>query len=266
MNHVNCFSTNSATRSTSFKSNAAVVQTRPSFAHYKKCNSNCLAMSRRGCDSQDVQINTASTKNSVAAGVFLVSSLFFNSAIGGGGPVMPAIAYDDFASDTVSKTVQMMNAARGDSAKTLVVEEEIAQIITEGKGVGGAQNYAGVQLERGQVADEDTTIYNPGLKLLTESEKRALVDSTIANRKAGLASNTWTPDNEDGYDFIKTRLDPLHMTELQGYLGILPFYSALVYLAALAVQQTARSFFPVAYIVGALALFVPFGVLVAAGP
>lgn len=96
---------------------------------------------------------------------------------------------------------------------------------------------AGVKLERGYVADEDTTIYNPGLSLLTESEKTSLVNAVIENRKGNLAANTWSQDNEYAFDFLKTRLDPLHMTELKGYLKFFPFLGGLVYLAALGVQQ-----------------------------
>ena len=56
------------------------------------------------------------------------------------------------------------------------------------------------------------------------------------------------------------------MKELKGYLGIVPVYSAVVYLAVLGVQQFARGLFPVAYIVGALAIFLPAIVLIALGP
>jgi len=36
----------------------------------------------------------------------------------------------------------------------------------------------------------------------------------------------------------------LHMHELEGYLGILPFYGAALYLVALFVQKNARGIFP----------------------
>ncbi len=123
----------------------------------------------------------------------------------------------------------------------------------------------GVNLERGYVADEDTTIYNPGLSLLTESEKNRILDAVIQNRKDNVKAKAWSSDNEYAYDYIKTKLDPLHMVELKGYLGVLPFYGAAVYLAALAVQQIARDFFPAAYIVSALAVFIPIFALVLKG-
>ena len=125
---------------------------------------------------------------------------------------------------------------------------------------------AGVRLERGYVADEDTTIYNPGLSLLTESEKDQIIGGVIQNRKENVAKKSWSTDNEFAYDFLKTKLDPLHMVELKGYLGALPFYGAAVYLVAIAVQQFARDLFPVAYVVGAVVVFLPAAVLIAFGP
>jgi hypothetical protein len=125
----------------------------------------------------------------------------------------------------------------------------------------------GVQLNRGYIADEDTAIYNPGLTLLTESEKERLVEAVIAARKAGLAAESWNDDNQLGYDFLKEKLDPLHMTELRGYLTIVPFYGAFLYLAVLAVQQFApRDYFPPAYLGGVALFVIPILVLVAMGP
>jgi hypothetical protein len=56
------------------------------------------------------------------------------------------------------------------------------------------------------------------------------------------------------------------MHELGGYLGILPYYGAVLYLAALAVQKNARELFPLAYGLCALGVFGPALVLVAFGP
>lgn len=124
----------------------------------------------------------------------------------------------------------------------------------------------GVQLERGYVADEDTSIYNPGLTLLTESEKERLVDAIIQSRKAGLSANSWSENNEFAYDFLKGSLDPLHMNELSGFLGFVPFYGAILYLGVLAIQQNLRSLFVPAYLVGVVAFFGPILALIAAGP
>ena len=102
----------------------------------------------------------------------------------------------------------------------------------------------GVKLNEGFVADEDTTIYNPGLSLLTSSEKERLVSAIIDNRKVGLSTQHWSENNEYAFDFLKQKLDPLHMYELGGYLKILPFYGAALYLVALFVQKNARGIFP----------------------
>lgn len=101
-----------------------------------------------------------------------------------------------------------------------------------------------MKLEGAVIADEDTTIYNPGLTLLTSSEKERLVDAIIANRKAGLSAGHWSENNEYAFDFLKQKLDPLHMHELEGYLGILPFYGAALYLGAIFVQKNLRESFP----------------------
>jgi hypothetical protein len=124
----------------------------------------------------------------------------------------------------------------------------------------------GVQLERGFIADEDTSIYNPGLTLLTESEKERLVEAVIDVRKDGIAKGQWSADNENGYETLKGSLDPLHMTELSGYLGFVPIYGAILYLGVFAAQQLARGLFPVAYGIGVIAFFGPIIALVLAGP
>ena len=124
----------------------------------------------------------------------------------------------------------------------------------------------GVQLDRGYISDEDTAIYNPGLTLLTESEKERLVEAVIESRKSGQITNTWDENNQVAFEFLKEKLDPLHMRELKGYLGILPIYAGVLYLGVLAVQQTARELFAPVYIGAASLIFLPIVVLVALGP
>lgn len=57
-----------------------------------------------------------------------------------------AYEYTDYASDTVLAAVQSLMDAAGNSEQTFKSYENIADIITEGKGVGGTINYKGVQL------------------------------------------------------------------------------------------------------------------------
>ena len=116
------------------------------------------------------------------------------------------------------------------------------------------------------MADEDTSIYNPGLTLLTESEKERLVDAIVENRKVGLSTSQWSENNEYGYEFLKGSLDPLHMYELSGFLGFVPIYGAILYLGVLFVQQNLRNLFTQAYLVGVVAFFGPIIALIAAGP
>jgi len=158
----------------------------------------------------------------------------------------PAFAYEesDYASETVTNVVAQLKSNEGDVDGSFATLEEVEKIITEGKGVGGTLTYDGVRLDGAFIADEDTTIYNPGLTLLTSSEKERLVSAIIQNRKVGLSTEHWSENNEYAFDFLKQKLDPLHMHELEGYLGILPFYGAALYLGALFVQKNARGVFP----------------------
>jgi len=83
------------------------------------------------------------------------------------------------------------------------------------------------------------------------------VNAVIQNRKDNVAKKTWSKDNEFAFDFLKTKLDPLHMAELKGYLGVLPIYGAVIYVVALGVQQFARDSFAPAYVISAVAVFLP---------
>jgi hypothetical protein len=185
--------------------------------------------------------------------------------------IAPTIAngYDDYLSEPVQVAIGAVQTAKSND-ELVKAYENIAEIITEGKGVGGSINFQGVQLDRGYVSDEDTSIYNPGLTLLTETEKTQLVNAVVESKKQQAAKSTntdnWNNDLEAGYSFLRDRLDPLHMYELRGYLSILPYVGAAMYVVALAVQQLSREVFPVAYIVCATAVFLPIIALVLLGP
>lgn len=211
---------------------------------------------------------TQSTKNNAAKQTALAVSLAIALAAGTATTALPANAYipSDYASDTVQTAIQDLKSSSGKNEETFKVYESIAAIITEGKGIGGQINYKGIELERGYVADEDTSIYNPGLSLLTESEKERLVEGVIDTRKAGLKAKEWSENNEYAYEFLRTKLDPLHMVELRGFLNIVPFYGAAIYIAVVAVQQIFRDAFQAAYLIGVAAFFLPIVGLVLAGP
>ena len=59
-------------------------------------------------------------------------------------PLLPVSAYDtsDYASDTVQEVLQSLKTSSGDEDATFKTFENIAGIITEGKGVGGMVNYS----------------------------------------------------------------------------------------------------------------------------
>ena len=91
------------------------------------------------------------------------------------------------------------------------------------------------------------------------------MEAVVANRKFALQKGDWPRTNQLAFEFLRVKLDPFHVAELRGYLQILPFYAAAVYLGVLAVQQFLRDFFPAAYIVGVVAIFAPAIFLVALG-
>jgi hypothetical protein len=199
----------------------------------------------------------------------LCSMLTWNSPLLTSSPAAHAYDASDYASETVQAALKSIQDASGKAEETVKAFENVAAIITEGKGVGGEINYKGVQLDRGYVSDEDTGIYNPGLTLLTESEKERLVEAIVESRKAASRMNSadaWTADTQAGFDFLRGSLDPLHMYELRGYLGVVPFYGAALYLTVLAVQQLARPAFAAAYVVGIVALVLPAVAIVLLGP
>jgi hypothetical protein len=181
-----------------------------------------------------------------------------------------ALAYSpsDYASETVQAAIGSLQSATGNVEKTFKAYEDIAAIITEGKGVGGDINYKGIQLDRGYISDEDTAIYNPGLTLLTESEKERLVEAVISARAAALQVNSdqWDQDTQLGFEFLRMKLDPFHIVQLRGYLQFVPVVIAASYVGVLAVQQFARNIFPIAYFIGVAAVVGPALALILVGP
>lgn len=221
-------------------------------------------------------MSVTKSAHSVTASLGFGIALFISTicSIGAAPSIVYGYGESQYLSDAVKVAVQAVDEAsvsKGTSKDDLVrAYENIAEIITEGKGVGGAINFQGVQLDRGFVSDEDTTIYNPGLTLLTETEKDRLVEAIVKSKKQRLSDDnsaeSWSDDLQAGYTFLRDRLDPLHMYELRGYLSILPWYGAFMYLVALGIQQLAREVFPIAYIACAAAVFLPIAVLVVLGP
>ena len=57
------------------------------------------------------------------------------------GGVAHAYEESDYASETVTEVVSQLKSNAGDVDKTFGTLEEVAKIITEGKGVGGTLTY-----------------------------------------------------------------------------------------------------------------------------
>jgi len=228
---------------------APIVSTQKETSKLQCRSSLALQMFKAGNDNFSM-----STKHALAS-MTLVTTLFFSPL----NPATTAYAYDasDYASDTVQNVVKSLKDAAGNEDQTFQAYENIAEIIAEGKGIGGSVDYKGVTLNRGSIADEDTSIYNPGLTLLTEGEKERLVESLMESRKAGIANNQWGEKTQSAYTYLKYQLDPLHMTELKGYLNVAPFLIGALYLGVLAIQQNLRDLFPVAYIGAVVAIVAP---------
>mmetsp|Transcript_2776 Transcript_2776/g.5775 ORF Transcript_2776/g.5775 Transcript_2776/m.5775 type:complete len:237 (+) Transcript_2776:22-732(+) len=162
---------------------------------------------------------------------------------------LPVPAADDY--DAVSSSVSALRSTAGKPKESLGAMREVYEIITEGKGLPGMEGRSGL------VSEDDTSVYNPGLSILSQYEKSEILGALSDNRDGGLSARTWTTEEDDQYKFIRGKLDPLRMTQLAGYLGVMPVVGAVAYVGAIAVQQLARPLFTVAYIVAAAVTFGP---------
>ena len=87
--------------------------------------------------AQQHENNNKGFQNAVSAAI-VASTLTLTSLA-----APPAVAYEasDYASETVTGVVSALKASGSNAADTFKVFEDIAAIITEGKGVGGSINY-----------------------------------------------------------------------------------------------------------------------------
>jgi hypothetical protein len=227
-----------------------------------------------GNDVSRPSVTAPTTSFPWVASVALATSLLFGSIPTGTSPsIAQAYDQDDYMSDAVATVLTQLKDAQS-ASDIYTAYENVANIIVEGKGVGGAVNFQGVQLNRGFIADEDTSIYNPGLTLLTENEKERLVAAVVQTKKQNVNNNNnWNNDNQLAYEFLKDKLDPFHVTELRPYLSVAPIWIGVVYAAVLSIRQfflstpAARNFwFPVTYFMGVAAIVAPGLILIASGP
>jgi hypothetical protein len=90
-----------------------------------------------------ISSNVKTTTASIALG-----SMIFCSTMSVVGAIQPAIvnAYEDYISEPVQIAIKAVQDANTNDA-LVKAYENIAEIITEGKGVGGSINFQGVQLD-----------------------------------------------------------------------------------------------------------------------
>jgi hypothetical protein len=218
----------------------------------------------------------ASTNLAKQTTIILVAALSLATTTAAASAAINDGGGDDYASTTITQVISELQSSTN-AKSTYSILEAISKIITEGKGIGGTLTYnSGIKLGDGvQITDEDTTIYNPGLTLLTASEKEHLVSAMIHNRNVGLSilpptdgaiGGGWSAENESAFQYIKGLLDPLHMHELSGYLSILPYWGGILYLVAIFVQKNIRDVFPLVYGLCAAGIFVPILILIVSGP
>ena len=123
----------------------------------------------------------------------------------------------------------------------------MGRIIAKGEGIGGDVSFSGSNLNlRGvEVSGEDTSIYNPGLTLMSQDEKDYIVKGLHKVKSSPLKLNS---DSQGSLNYLIGLLDPLHTYELSSYLARLPITTAASYFLSLAVIFFARDVFPYAYV------------------
>lgn len=84
----------------------------------------------------DQQKHAPGAASAAVATIALISTIL--------GSNTAAMAYEstDYASETVTQVISELKNAQGKTAETFKAYEDVAAIITEGKGVGGAINYS----------------------------------------------------------------------------------------------------------------------------
>ena len=96
-------------------------------------------------NAHDRKLNTTTSNKSSAkeaASLALALAIASASSLVVNPTVSNAYEQTDYASETVTSSVQSLKDSMGDSKSTFSTFESIAQIITEGKGVGGSINYS----------------------------------------------------------------------------------------------------------------------------
>ena len=86
---------------------------------------------------------------------------------------------------------------------------------------------------------------NPETGFLGQAERLDAFRQLAARRGE---SGLWTQDNVASFKALRAALDPLHVTDLKGYLSFAGLLGGGLYVAALWVQQTLPEIFPAVYL------------------
>ena len=86
---------------------------------------------------------------------------------------------------------------------------------------------------------------NPETGFLGQAERLDAFRQLAARRGE---NGLWTQDNVESFKALRAALDPLHVTDLKGYLSFAGLLGGGLYIAALWVQQTLPEIFPAVYL------------------
>lgn len=89
-------------------------------------------------DGEKSVASSWNTNKSLGIVLLLSCCIVFNSPLFS----EPVFAFEDYASDTVTAAVKNLNDAVGDKDKSFLALKNVAEIITDGKGVGGSLSYS----------------------------------------------------------------------------------------------------------------------------
>jgi SNF family Na+-dependent transporter len=97
-------------------------------------STSAFSMQSKATTTTTTTKTTTKKSNHIVASIALISTLI----------TTPTLAFDpsDYASETVTQVITELRNSQGKTADTFKAFEDVAAIITEGKGVGGAINYS----------------------------------------------------------------------------------------------------------------------------
>lgn len=127
--------------------------------------------------------------------------------------------------------------------------EAMAQISQGIEAFSAAKSATDAGLAMAQIYDalphDDMSIDAIGSEFFP-AEDRLKAFRVLAMRRE--ESGLWSGENVASYKALRAELDPLHVTDLQGYLSFAGILGGALYVAGLAVQQNLPEIFPAFYV------------------